>query len=349
MGLIRGMGPIKGTTLTEPLVAGYDAALFDLDGVVYLGPDPVPGAVLGLAGLRRAGVRLGYVTNNAARSPQVVVEHLRELGIELADSDVITSAQAGAQLLLDRFGAGAKVLAVGGAGVLEALTAVGLVPVRRVQDHPVAVMQGYDPDLAWGMITEAAIAIQQGAYWLATNTDSTRPTDRGLVPGNGAAVAAVRTAVEVDPEVAGKPFRPLIDEGLRRLGGGRAIFVGDRLDTDIAGAVRTELDSLLVFSGAHRPADLFAADPDSRPTHIGLNLGALLEPARIADIGDESARCGTMTVKVVDRRCELTAGPGSVADALDAAWATAQICWRARDRGEELDASAVLAALSALA
>src|SRR3954452_18411886 len=96
----------------RPLVDGYDAALFDLDGVVYLGPEPVPGAAAGVARLRERGTPLGYVTNNAARTPEEVAAHLRELGIAADTADVVTSAQAGAHLLQKRFGPGARVLVV---------------------------------------------------------------------------------------------------------------------------------------------------------------------------------------------------------------------------------------------
>ena len=118
--------------------------------------------------------------------------------------------------------------------------------------HPVAVIQGYGFNLAWQELNEAAIAIQRGAHWVATNIDPTRPTDRGLVPGNGAAVAAVKMAVRAEPEVAGKPYRPLLDDTVERLGAHHPLFVGDRLDTDIAGAVNAGLDSMFVLSGSHQ-------------------------------------------------------------------------------------------------
>ena len=101
------------------------------------------------------------------------------------------------------------------------------------------MIQGFGFELAWQELNEAAIAINRGAHWVATNDDPTRPTDRGLVPGNGAAVAAVQLAVRVRPEVAGKPYRPLLDDTVRRVGARRPVFVGDRLDTDIAGRRRT--------------------------------------------------------------------------------------------------------------
>jgi HAD superfamily hydrolase (TIGR01450 family) len=217
---------------------------------------PRTGAAEGVARLDR-GTKIGFVTNNAARPPAAVADHLAELGIPASAADIVTSAQAAAHLLVNRFGAGARILAVGGDGVIAALSEAGLVGVHSADHHPVAVIQGYGSNLAWQELNEAAIAIQRGAHWVATNIDPTRPTDRGLVPGNGAAVAAVTMAVEAKPaEVAGKPYRPLLDDTVERLGARHPLFVGDRLDTDIAGAVNAGLDSMFVLSGSHRAEDL---------------------------------------------------------------------------------------------
>jgi len=323
------------------LVEDYDGALFDLDGVVYLGPVAVVGAVEGLAELRRRGVTVGYVTNNAARSPRAVAEHLVELGIEATTTDVVTSAQAAAHLLLARFGPGARILAVGGEGVLDALAESGLVAVRSADDEPVAVIQGFGLQLAWQELNEAAIAVNRGAHWVATNDDPTRPTDRGLVPGNGAAVAAVRLAVTVEPEVAGKPYRPLLDDTVARLGVRRPLFVGDRLDTDIAGAVGAGLDSLLVLSGSHGARDLLSAGPGSRPTHLGQDLRALLAPARHAVLGPQECVVGGTRARYRGGRLELE-GRG---DPLDALWAASRLAWVRADRGEAVDVGAALEVL----
>jgi glycerol 3-phosphatase-2 len=334
----------------DALVDAYDGVLFDLDGVIYLGPVAVPGAPQAVAGLRERGVPLGFVTNNAARTPAAVAEHLTELGIPASADDVVTSAQAGAQLLRDDLPGGAKVLVVGGEGVRTALAEAGLTAVGSADDEPVAVLQGYGVDLAWQELNEAALAVQRGARWVATNDDPTRPTDRGLVPGNGAAVAAVRAAVSVDPEVAGKPYRPLLDATVARLGVRRPLFVGDRLDTDIAGAVNAGLDALLVLSGSHGPADLLTAPSGSRPTHLGHDVGALLLPALDVTVGEDEARCGAATVRVVDGRLVLDGGDPTTTDArVQAAWAAAQLAWRAQDAGHPLDLSAVLPALAPLA
>ncbi len=330
------------------IIDSYDAALFDLDGVVYLGPEPVPHAADGLKRLRDRGIKIGFVTNNAARPPETVAEHLRELGIEAATEDVVTSAQAGARLLAERFGAGARVLVVGGTGVTVALAEAGLVGVRSADDGPVAVIQGYGADLTWDQLNEAAIAIQRGAYWLATNTDPTRPTDRGIVPGNGAAVTAVRTAVGVDPEVAGKPYPPLITETLRRTGAERAIFVGDRFDTDIAGAVAVGLDSLFVLSGSCGVADLLQAGPAERPTHLGLDLTALLDPPRTVRRDTDRATCGRITARLQGGSISFDSGPNDRDEALDALAALADLAWSAADRGTPAAAAEAVAALGRL-
>jgi glycerol-1-phosphatase len=341
---IDGSGP--------PLVDGYDAALFDLDGVIYLGPVAVPGAAEVLHRLRERGTKVGFVTNNAARTPEAVAEHLRELHIPATAADVVTSAQAGAHLLLRRFGAGARVLVAGGGGLWAAVREIGLTAVFSAEDDPVAVIQGWAPELTWEQINEAAIAIQRGAYWVATNTDLTRPTNRGIVPGNGAAVAAVRVAVAVDPEVAGKPYRPLMDETTERLAARRPIFIGDRLDTDIEGAIHAGLDSLLVLTGAHGPAELLSAPRGARPTHLGWDVGALLEPALELHVGADTAWCAgagaAVEARVQGRRLSLVASPDTRAEALAGLWAAAHLAWREHDAGRLIEVAPVLRDMTAL-
>ena len=328
------------------LVDAYDGALFDLDGVIYLGPVAVPGAPPALALLRERGVAVGFVTNNAARTPEVVAEHLTELGIPASTADVVTSAQAGAQVLRHDLPPGTKVLVVGGVGVRHALAEAGLTGVDSAEDEPVAVLQGYGVELTWQHLIEASVAINRGARWVATNDDPTRPTDRGLVPGNGAAVAAVRMAVDVEPEIAGKPYRPLLDETVARLGASRPVFVGDRLDTDIRGAVNAGLDGLLVLTGSHGPVDLLTAAPGFRPTHLGYDVGALLQPPLEVEVGDDVARCHGATARAVDGRLVLEGeSPTDVDGWVAATWAAAHLAWRAQDAGHPLDLGAALAVL----
>lgn len=291
------------------LIDAYDAALFDLDGVVYLGPVAVPGAVDGLASLRDRGTRIGFVTNNAARAPQVVVDHLNELGIRAGIDDVVVSSQAGARLLADRVPAGSRVLVVGTEALIDEVRRVGLNPVSSVEEPVAAVIQGYHPELPWDLINQAAYAIQAGAHWVATNLDSTRPTDLGLVPGAGAQIGALRNAVPIDPLVAGKPFTPLLVETVDRLGATRPLFVGDRIDTDIDGAAAVGMDSLLVLSGAHGKADLIAAV--NRPTYIGWDLRALLAPAAVVVVNEGSATCEQSSVTRTGNEWRVACGPGA--------------------------------------
>ncbi|WP_432557346.1 HAD-IIA family hydrolase [Granulicoccus sp. GXG6511] len=290
--------------MTATLMDGYDAALFDLDGVVYLGPVAVPGAAEGLAELRKRGARIGFVTNNAARSPQTVVDHLGELGIDAALTDVVVSSQAAARLLAERVPAGSPVLVVGTEALVEQIEGVGLRVVEE-GERPAAVIQGYHPDLPWQLINRACYAIEDGAPWVATNTDSTRPTDLGLVPGAGAQIAAVRMTVGIDPVVAGKPFSPLLEETVRRLSAARPIFVGDRIDTDIDGAATLGMDSLFVFSGAHGKRDVIAAA--NRPTHVGLDLRALVGPVGETAVGERMASSGEACVRLDDAGWNITA------------------------------------------
>jgi glycerol-1-phosphatase len=316
------------------VIDSYDAVLFDLDGVIYLGPVAVPGAIQGIAGIHERGTKIGFVTNNAARPPVAVADHLVEIGIPATAADVVTSAQAAAHLLINRFGAGARILAVGGEGVTVALSEVGLVPVHSADEHPVAVIQGYGFDLKWQELNEAAVAIHRGAHWVATNIDPTRPTERGLVPGNGAAVAAVQLAVEAVPEVAGKPYRPLLDDTVARLGAHRPLFVGDRLDTDIAGAVNAGLDSMLVFSGSHRAEQLISATPGERPTFIGEDLSALLQPPLDLRHSNSEFHCGAATASAVNGTLTVHRNGGTE---MEAVWAAAHAAWWAADHGLGFD------------
>lgn len=328
--------------MSEVLADSYEAAFFDLDGVVYLGPEPVEGAAEGIHGLRQRGLGIGFVTNNASRTPQAVAQQLSDLGIEAEAGDVVTAAQAGAKMLAGRLAPGARVLIVGSDALADEVAAVGLTPVREIEPTPEAVIQGYDPDMTMRTLSDAGIAIQRGALWLATNTDPTRPTEQGLVPGNGAAVQLVRTAVDVDPLVAGKPAAPLIEETIRRLGSSRAIFVGDRTDTDIAGGAAAGLDTMLVFTGAHKKADLLCATGAERPTHIGADLRALGEPAAEVSVVGGKVRCGLATAWNDSGTARSTGSGDTVAEQLDALRALARLVWDAKDSDDQLDYAAAL-------
>ena len=261
------------------LIDAYDAALFDLDGVVYLGAHAVPGVAEAITALRRRGVKLGFVTNNAARSPQEVSDHLQTLGIDATPDDIVTSGQAVARLMAGALPAGASVLVAGTPALVAEVRAVGLTPVASSADHPAAVVVGYAPQLRWADLNDACFAVQAGAVWYGCNPDRTRPQIEGQAMGLGAMLDAMRvTMPDQEPILAGKPLRPLLDETLRRLGATHPIFVGDRLDTDIQGAHVVGIDSLFVLSGSHGPDDLLAASPDQRPTYMAADISGLLQP-----------------------------------------------------------------------
>ena len=315
--------------MADRLVDGYDAVLFDLDGVIYLGPAAVPGAPEVMAALGQAGTGVMYVTNNAARSADTVVKQLRGLGFAAGPENVLTSAQVAAVGLAEVLPRGAKVLVAGSASLAGLISEAGLVPVASAEDDPVAVLQGYDPVLSWPMLDEVCLAIARGAIWYATNDDASRPTDRGLVPGAGAMIAAVSTAIGGSPTTFGKPHRPMMAEGIRRTGAARPLFVGDRIDTDIVGANNAGLDSLMVFSGAHGKRELVACRPGERPTHIGADVAALLLPSRAHAVAGEQAECNGQVALQQDSRIVLATHPVGEPAQLDALWAVAGLAWAA--------------------
>lgn len=265
----------------EPLAGLYDTALLDLDGVVYRGTDAVPNAVPALLSAAGAGMRLAYVTNNASRTPQAVASHLRELGLPADAQDVVTAAQAVARIIAEQVPEGARVLAIGGDGLRQALLEHRLTLVNSAEDNPAAVVQGYRPDTMWKDLAEAAYAIQRGAPWFAANTDRTMPTARGIAPGNGALVGAVAAATGTWPTVAGKPEPGLHRETMIRTKAQRPLVVGDRLDTDIEGANRAGVDSLLVLTGVTRLQDLKDAPKEHQPTYLAQDLRGLLDPSQL--------------------------------------------------------------------
>ncbi len=307
----------------QPLARRYDVALLDLDGVIYVGPTGVPGAAEALAGARSAGMRLAFVTNNALRTPAAVAAHLTELGVPADPAEVITSSQAACRVLAERL-PGARVLVVGGEGLRVAAVEAGLTVVDSADDEPAAVVQGYSPDVGWRQFAEATVAINRGAYWLATNLDVTLPSARGPLPGNGSLVAAIRSATGVEPPFAGKPDPAMHRESLLRSGAKNPIVVGDRLDTDVLGATRVGCDSLLVLTGVTTASILLAAPAGQRPTYLAAGLAGLLTAHPVpAAAGPAAWSCGGWTATRADG--VLLAGAGG--EDLDALRALCAAAW----------------------
>jgi glycerol 3-phosphatase-2 len=303
--------------MSSRLTDNYDLAVLDLDGVVYIGAHAVSGAVAGLTAARAAGMHLAFVTNNAARSPQDVAAHLSELGIHAGPEDVVTSAQAAARIVAREVPSGSAVYVIGGPGLYDALREHGLAPVAELTADPVAVVQGYGPDMPWRQVIDGALLVKRGVPWVATNTDLTVPTPHGPGPGNGTLVNLVATFAGREPVVAGKPQPPLFEETLARVGGERPLVVGDRLDTDIAGARAMGWDSVLVMSGVTTLSDLASIAPTRRPTYVGADVGVLTAVA-----GDG------WSARVTESRLEI-GGSGD----LHAWWqAVAEALWSHLDR-----------------
>ncbi len=299
-------------TTDGPLGAAHDLLLLDLDGVVYAGPHALPGVPERLARCREAGSALGFVTNNASRPPAAVAAHLRELGIDAGDDDVVTSAQAAARLVADRVPAGSRVLVVGGEGLVAALAEHDLQAVWSADDDPAAVVQGFHRSVGWELLAEGAYALATGVPWVASNRDQTVPTDRGRAPGVGTLVDALRVTSGREPVVAGKPEPALFDECTRRLSGRTPLVVGDRLDTDVAGASRSGLPSLLVLTGVSSLTEACAAQGDDRADYVSPDLQGLLLPHPPVETGDGWARCAGWRAEVDDDRIAL--GPDDGAD-----------------------------------
>jgi glycerol-1-phosphatase len=268
------------------LAQEHDCLLLDLDGTVFRGHEATEGAVETLAAVRS---RVLFVTNNASRGPAEVAKHLCAMGFTAKPDDVVTSAQSAARLLQEQLKPGAAVLVVGTDSLAAEVRRVGLKPVRQWSDGPVAVVQGHSPQTNWSDLAEAALAIRSGALWIAANIDKTLPSERGLLPGNGSMVAALRAATDTKPQVAGKPEPTLLTDALARGKFRAPIVVGDRLDTDIAGANAAGLPSLHVLCGVSSALDTVRAAIGERPNYIAEDLRSLFARADSLRIGPHPA------------------------------------------------------------
>lgn len=288
---------------------GIDLVLADLDGVVYKGADAIPYAVESMNAIP-ASIRVAYLTNNASRTDVSVAAHLTDLGLRVAPDDVVTSPQAAVRLLAGLVPAGAKVLVVGGEGLTVEVEKGGFVVTRSAEDAPAAVIQGFAPEVGWTHLAEAAFALQSGIPWVATNTDWTLPLARGTAPGNGTLVSAVHTAVGILPVVAGKPEVAIYDEAMTRYGSRAALMLGDRLDTDIKGANRSGIPSVLVLTGIDQAKQVLAAVPDERPTFLLDDLRGLHEPYPATVVDGEVTTVGTAAVRLAGNRLTRERGAG---------------------------------------
>ncbi|HEY7053521.1 MAG TPA: HAD-IIA family hydrolase [Mycobacterium sp.] len=310
------------------LAARHDCLLLDLDGTLFRGSQPTVGAIETLA---TVGNPILYLTNNASRSAAEVAEHLRELGFTAKPDDVVTSAQAAARLLAAKLPADSAVLVVGTDALAGEVAAVGLRPVRQWSDSPVAVVQGYSPFTCWADLAEAGLAIRGDALWVAANVDVTLPSERGLLPGNGALVAALRAATDREPEIAGKPQPTIFRDALSRGDFRAALVIGDRLDTDLEGANAAQLPSLMVLTGVSTAEEAMFAPARQRPTYLANDLRALADSAdrlRIAPQSGWRVALGPSEITVT------AADQGGADDGLSIIRAVADAVWKEADAVE---------------
>lgn len=299
----------------------YDTLLADLDGVVYEGKHAIEPAPRIINELQKAGVKVGYVTNNSSRKPETIAEQLRGFGVEVEPSQIIGSAQTGVEVLATLIPAGSKVLVVGGEGLRSRVVESGFELVESADDRPAAVIQGFAPDVAWKHLAEAAFSIQNGAKWVATNQDWTLPQDRGLAPGNGTLVSAVHTATGILPLVAGKPEPAIFATAVREFSADKPLFVGDRIDTDITGANNAGIDSVLVLTGVSTRKEVLGIKPEGRPKFIIQDLSELTKPYVAPVQTKYGFKCGKTEVELLGNKVRVTAGDPMSIDALKAACA----------------------------
>ncbi|MFP5021529.1 HAD-IIA family hydrolase [Pseudonocardia phyllosphaerae] len=330
--------------MSDDLLSRHDVLLADLDGTLYRGPDPVPGAADAVVAAAERGVGTAYVTNNASRSAADVAHHLAELGFPAGVDDVRTSAQAAASLLGEQLPSGASVLVVGTSALVDEVRAQGLQVLSDAEGAD-AVVQGHSPETGWRQLAEAVVAIRGGALWVASNIDRTLPTERGALPGNGSMVQAVQNAAGGAPQVAGKPAARLLREA--QGSATHPLVVGDRLDTDIEGGHSLGAPSLLVLTGVADAAELLGAPVEQRPTYIGADMSALF---RHPDELLPGPRAGWRAERSADGLVLSGDGAGSPEPALDALRVLVAVAWDggAAPSGVRADGAAAEAALAEL-
>lgn len=320
------------------LAQAFARFVFDLDGVVWAGDESIAGAPETIRALRDGGKRLCFVTNNSGRTHETYAKKLAAMGAGGSPEEIVTSADATARLLRRIVPGlrGRATFVIGGEGLTQAVAGTGARVVDATEGADCTlVVVGIDRELTYEKLRAAALAIQRGAGFVASNTDATYPAADGFEPGAGSIVAALRTATGVEPAVAGKPEAAIMEIARDRLGGAPALVVGDRLETDVAAARAIGWPAALVLTGASRVPDLAVAQvwPDfvlRRLTDVledrphpevraasGPDLPAIATMLHAGGLmsGAAHERLGRTIVAVVDRRPVATAAWEVVGDA----------------------------------
>jgi len=258
-----------------PLADEFDGLLVDLDGVVWIGREPIPGSPQALAALLEAGKRLVFVTNNPTKPPQSYAERLREMGVEVGPEQIVTAGMTAARLAGEAANGGGAFV-IGAEPLKEMVAAAGAEPLsgEAAEVAKVVVVSGHR-GFDFAELVTAKRALDAGAALVATSHDPTLPMPGGELPGTGAILAAVETASGRTATIAGKPERHLFDLARARLGEAeRVAMIGDRVSSDIEGGKAAGLATILVLSGTTGEAEAASADP--APDHVVADLAALL-------------------------------------------------------------------------
>ena len=246
--------------MSPKTLSSIKGLIIDMDGVLWRGSEPLPGIAEFFAFLRERGIRFVLATNNASRTEAQYAERLASHGASVTPDEIVTSSNAAAEHLASIVPAGSRVYAIGMQGVREALARRGF--VLSEADGAAAVVVGIDWHVTYDQLKRAALLIRSGARFIGTNSDATYPAPEGIIPGNGALLAAIETASGVKPIVVGKPEPILYRQSIRRLNLplAKITALGDRLETDILGGIRAGIQTILVMSGVTTPELLAASD-----------------------------------------------------------------------------------------
>ncbi len=260
----------------SPLLAGYDNVLLDLDGCVWVGDTPTRGARDAVAELRAAGKGLAFVTNDSRRSPEEYVRKLWSLGLRASLEEIVTVGAA-IQFVIAGRATGRPTYVIGSPAIFRHVSEAGARIVNgteRESSAELVVVAGHDA-FDFAELRTATRALLDGAEMIAADRDRTFPTGDGLSPGTGAIVAALEYASDRTAVLVGKPEPQLFRTALDRLDEGRTLVVGDRIDSDLAGAAAAGLDAAIVLTGVSSRADAGAAE-DPAPVAIADDLHSLV-------------------------------------------------------------------------
>jgi HAD superfamily hydrolase (TIGR01457 family) len=260
-----------------PIIDSYDSILLDLDGVVYLGTTPIDSAVKTIKELQKRKVNIAVITNNGSVTSKSVSKWMKNFDLDFKPSSIVTSSQTLCWYLQNNFERNELVLVVGSQSLKDSVKDSGFKVVNKADKNPAIVVNGIDADIAQKDLAEMCYAIAKGAKWISTNNDYTFPTEKGLAPGNGSFNALISSITGKSPMLMGKPEPFMFLQAAKIFNSKNPLVVGDRLDTDIAGAIKAGFKSMCVLTGVTDLNQIKNTTSSTGPTYVGKDLSALLD------------------------------------------------------------------------